>query len=240
MRTILIIDDEQATLEMLGLFLEAYGYVVFTANTGEKGVSLFREKHPEIVMTDIKMPGMDGFEVLRALKTIEPGTEVIVFTGHGDMDLAIKALNLDATDFINKPIQKRYLEAALQRAEERLSRFRQSGCHARGQRQGELLILEIFGNVTAGSKAPLAEALQGVDTGGVQKLLLCLDANAVVNGAGIALLSQLLLESAEQGQAIAITGVTHTFARVFAMAGLTRVATILPDKESALDFLGIS
>ncbi|MCK7512448.1 MAG: response regulator [Desulfobacterales bacterium] len=62
---------------------------------------------------------MNGIEVLKQVKAIDPSAEVIVITGHGDMDLAIQALNLDATDFINKPIQRHLLEQAIKRAQER-------------------------------------------------------------------------------------------------------------------------
>ena len=68
------------------------------------------------------MPKMDGFQVLKEIKRMAPETEVIVITGHGDMDLIVQALNLDATDFINKPIKRTALDAALRRATERLQR----------------------------------------------------------------------------------------------------------------------
>ncbi|MFH1083800.1 MAG: response regulator, partial [Pseudomonadota bacterium] len=118
MDKILIIDDEKPTLAMFRLFLGAYGYEVFTAENGEEGLEVFERERPPIVVTDIKMPGMDGFEVLRRIKEIEPSTEVIIITGHGDMDLAVKALDFNATDFINKPIQRSSLDAALKRAKE--------------------------------------------------------------------------------------------------------------------------
>jgi len=103
---ILVIDDEKATLKMFRLFLDVYGFDIFTAESGEEGLDVFDKEKPDIVLTDIKMPGMDGIEVLQQIKKRSPATEVIVITGHGDMDLAIQALNLDAADFINKPIQR--------------------------------------------------------------------------------------------------------------------------------------
>ena len=120
MKKILIVDDEQATLHMFQLFLSAYGYEVFVAENGAEGLAIFEKEHPRIVFTDIKMPGVDGFEVLRRIKTLDPRVEVIIITGHGDMDLAVKALSLDATDFINKPIHRTALDEALSKAEARL------------------------------------------------------------------------------------------------------------------------
>ena len=118
MRKVLIIDDEKPTLAMFRLFLEAYGFEVFTAENGEEGIRVFEKEKPGIVFTDIKMPGMDGFEVLKQIKILAPDAVVIVITGHGDKELAGKALDLKATDFIHKPVQKEALDAALTRAEE--------------------------------------------------------------------------------------------------------------------------
>ena len=118
MQKVLIVDDEKPTLGMFQLFLEAYGFDVLTADSGQEGIRLFEQEKPVIVFTDIKMPGMDGFEVLRRIKALSPDTVVIVTTGHGDRDLAGKALEMKATDFIHKPIQKEALDAALAKAEE--------------------------------------------------------------------------------------------------------------------------
>ena len=121
MQKILIIDDEKPTLSMARLLLGALGYDVLTAENGPAGIELFEKERPEIVLTDIKMPGMDGFAVLERVKAIDPSAQVIVITGHGDVDLAKKAMDFEATDFIHKPIEKEALEAALKRAEERRS-----------------------------------------------------------------------------------------------------------------------
>jgi signal transduction histidine kinase len=75
---------------------------------------------PPIVLTDIKMPGMDGIELLQKIKEESPDTEVIMITGHGDMELAIRSLKFDATDFITKPINDDALEIALKRANEKI------------------------------------------------------------------------------------------------------------------------
>jgi YesN/AraC family two-component response regulator len=121
MEKILVIDDEKPTLSMFGLFLGAYGYEVFTAENGSEGIELFIKERPPIVLTDIKMPGMDGLTVLKEIKKIDPKTQVIVITGHGDMELAKQALDSDAVGFINKPIKKEALDEALNKARERLN-----------------------------------------------------------------------------------------------------------------------
>lgn len=100
--------------------LRSDGYEVLTAEDGKSGLELFEKEAPPIVLTDIKMPGMDGIEVLKRIKEISPETEVIVITGHGDMDVAIQSLQLEASDFVTKPIVDEALTVALKRAKEKL------------------------------------------------------------------------------------------------------------------------
>ncbi len=121
MRKLLLIDDEEGVRRVLSLSLRREGYSVVTAEDGRKGLELFETEHPDIVLTDVKMPGMDGIEVLMRIKRVRPEAEVILVTGHGDMDLAIKSLQLDASDFITKPIGEEALSVALRRAEDRLA-----------------------------------------------------------------------------------------------------------------------
>jgi len=127
MEKILVIDDEKATLTMFRLFLDAYGYSVFTAENGAEGLEIFKRERPQIVITDIKMPGVDGLNLMRQMKNIDPAVEVVVITGHGDTDLAKQALDRDAADFINKPIHKEALDAALNKARERLDLSKNQG-----------------------------------------------------------------------------------------------------------------
>ncbi|MDL1965301.1 MAG: response regulator [Candidatus Desulfofervidus auxilii] len=117
---LLLIDDEAPVREILGLSLRSEGYEVMTAASGKEGIEIFRRENSPIVLTDIKMPGMDGIEVLKKIKQINPETEVIIITGHGDMDLAIQSLQLEASDFITKPIKDEALAVALKRAKEKL------------------------------------------------------------------------------------------------------------------------
>ena len=117
---ILVIDDDASTRDLLKVSLESDGYTVFMAENGPKGLEIFARELPSVVLTDIKMPGMDGIEVLRRVKEQGPDTEVIVITGHGEMNLAVQALHLEASDFINKPISDEGLSVALRRAEEKI------------------------------------------------------------------------------------------------------------------------
>jgi len=120
MLKVLFIDDEEGIRKIFSILLRKEGYQVFTAESGEEGLKIFEQEIPPIVITDIKMPGMDGIEVLRRIKGINPGAEVIIITGHGDMDSAIEALKLDASDFLIKPVSDEALSVALKRAREKL------------------------------------------------------------------------------------------------------------------------
>jgi len=121
---LLLVDDEEGIRKVLGISLSDIGYQVHTAENGEEALEIFRRENPPIVLTDIKMPVMDGIELLRKIKDESPDTEVIMITGHGDMDLAIKSLKYRAIDFVTKPINDDILEIALGRAHEKI-RMRQ-------------------------------------------------------------------------------------------------------------------
>ncbi|RJR42414.1 MAG: response regulator [Desulfobacteraceae bacterium] len=118
---ILLVDDEEDIRDILSISLSDLGYQVITAENGEQALNIFRKAKPSILLTDIRMPGMDGIELLKKVKQEDPDTEVIMITGHGDMDLAIKSLKYEATDFVTKPINDEILQIALKRALERLT-----------------------------------------------------------------------------------------------------------------------
>jgi len=117
---LLLVDDEEGIRNVLRISLSDLGYTVFTAPDGKEALNIFKEEQPDIVLTDIKMPGIDGVELLRRIKRENPETEVIMITGHGDMDLAVQSLKNDATDFITKPINDDILEISVQKAKEKI------------------------------------------------------------------------------------------------------------------------
>ncbi len=233
-KTVLIIDDEEPTLEMFSLMLEAYGYKVLAARDGEEGLAAFERDAPDIVLTDIKMPGMDGIEVLRQIKERDPRAEVIVITGHGDMDLAIRALNLDATDFINKPIQRQTLSQALKRAEERLALAQSRMNEVEVSTYGGAAIISIKGNLTSQSEAFLLSAYKEAVALGKDRILLHFDDSASINGAGIAILTHILLDAREQGRDMALAGLSENFKKVFTIVGITELVNLYDTDEEAL------
>lgn len=116
---IVVIDDEEDIRDVLSMTLRDSGYEVTCAVDGKSGIVLCEKTRPQIVITDIRMPGMDGIQVLQTLKKDHADIEVVVATAFGEMDLAIRALQLDASDFITKPISDEALHLALKRAQQR-------------------------------------------------------------------------------------------------------------------------
>ncbi|MGD8519945.1 MAG: response regulator [Desulfobacterales bacterium] len=122
---IVLIDDEEDIREVMAIALQDAGYKVDTAADGATGLQLCEGTSPQILITDIRMPGIDGLQVLETIKKKYPDIEVIVATAFGEMDLAIRALQLDASDFITKPISDEALYLALKRAKERFNSRKQ-------------------------------------------------------------------------------------------------------------------
>jgi len=113
--SVLVIDDEDDVRNSVADYLAARDHTVFRANDGPEGLALLQEQEVDIVVTDIRMPKMDGFEVLRAVRQTSPQTEVIMVTGFGDIDGAVQAMREGAFDFFTKPLKMRELSAAMER-----------------------------------------------------------------------------------------------------------------------------
>src|SRR6266852_4186012 len=115
---ILIVDDDTALLQALpqALNLRIDGIQVDTSDSALEALKLIREHDYDAIVSDIKMPGMDGLALLEKIRELRPDTPTLLITGHGEHDLAVQALRGGAYDFIQKPIDRDYLVAALQRA----------------------------------------------------------------------------------------------------------------------------
>lgn len=102
---ILIIDDEAFITKSLGRHLDKEGCEVFTAESGEEGVEVFKSDSPDIVLLDLNMPGMGGIDTLKELRKLNNDTIVIIITAHGDIETAVSAIKLGAYDFVEKPFE---------------------------------------------------------------------------------------------------------------------------------------
>ena len=229
---ILVIDDEKPTLSMFKLFLTAYGYDVYTAEDGEKGLAVFEQISPDIVFTDIKMPGMDGLEVLRCIKETDIPSEVIIITGHGDMERAMEALDLNASDFINKPVERQALNAALFRAEKRIALPREFPAEFATTKKDSVLIITIKGRLTSTAERELLSFLTPETLKNINRIRLVLDDSFSIDRRGIALLMKVMPHLKQQGISIEMENITYNYARVFQMAGMDKVATL---KEAVHD-----
>lgn len=234
MTTILVIDDETATLTMFRLFLSAMGYRVLTAEDGPTGLRLLEQEHPSIVFTDLKMPVMDGFDVIRAIKKKSPETEVVVITGHGDMDLVLQALNLEATDFINKPIKREALEAALTRA---LHRWQSDDAQTEqlvlNQADG-IAVIAVQGKLRGTSASPLKTMARDAIAAGLQGVVFSFDPHLAVTGSGITTLTQVLNDFRQANLNVAFSGLSINLRTVFEMLGVTRYVRIYEEESDAI------
>ena len=102
--SLLIIDDNPRSIELLASALAHLDIEILTASDPEQGLELVASRHPQIVLTDLIMPGMSGLEVLSRIMEIDPSTDVMLMTAHYSSETAVEAIKKGATDYLNKPI----------------------------------------------------------------------------------------------------------------------------------------
>ena len=113
---LLLIDDEQSLVETLSVLLKNAGFEVQPALTGEEALQIFKEREPDIVLTDVRMPKMTGIDVLEAIRAQRPETPVVLMTAQASLNTAIQAVNLGATHYVQKPFKNEELVAILNRS----------------------------------------------------------------------------------------------------------------------------
>jgi DNA-binding NtrC family response regulator len=147
-RRILVIDDDASLRRVLEYNLVEEGYEVFASASGEDGLRLFDEYRPELVITDMKMPGMDGLQVLQTVKESCPDTLVIIVTAFGEIDAAVQAMKLGAYDYVTKPFNRDELKLTVRKA------LHMSGLSAENRRLKEELTERVeFRHIIGTSKA---------------------------------------------------------------------------------------
>jgi CheY-like chemotaxis protein len=115
MATILVIDDEQGIRNLLDTLLSRKGYDVVLADSGQKGLEVFCRAHPDVVVLDLKMPGMDGLTVLQQVRRLNPTQPVIILTGAGTPESEQQVRALGVTEYVEKHFSLHLLEDALKR-----------------------------------------------------------------------------------------------------------------------------
>jgi len=113
---ILVADDEETIRFCLKEALESEGYKVYTEEDGEKSLSLVKKVIPDLVILDLKMPGMNGLDLLREIKLHDPNILVILLTGHGSVDSAVSAMKGGAFDYLEKPFKMEHIKVVVDKA----------------------------------------------------------------------------------------------------------------------------
>ncbi len=154
---VLVVDDEHNARTALGDLLREEGYTVETAADGFKALPKLEEFDPEIVVTDLKMPGMDGLELMRKVREREESIDVIVMTAYGAIDTAVKALREGAIDYLCKPINFDELLVVLERTFERRS-LRQEAKQLRAEVSERRKLSNMVG-----SSAPMQKVIEAIN-----------------------------------------------------------------------------
>ncbi|MEP7064728.1 MAG: sigma-54 dependent transcriptional regulator [Gemmatimonadota bacterium] len=131
MATVLVIDDTPAVTAVLGAFFERAGHQVVRVHSGEEGITAYQRTRPDLVLLDLQLPDMNGFDVLERIREDEP--IVIIVTGHGDIPIAVQALQRGAENFLTKPVDLDHLRVAAERGLEK-ARLRQLARYMRERR----------------------------------------------------------------------------------------------------------
>jgi len=116
---VLVVDDEEGIRETLSGIFEDEGCSIVTANSGEEALDLLKEQNPDLILLDIWLPGIDGIQTLEEIKALRPDLPVIMISGHGNIELAVKATRLGAYDFLEKPLSLERVLLVSKRALER-------------------------------------------------------------------------------------------------------------------------
>ena len=113
---ILVIDDDESLRRVLEYNLAQEGYAVLTAGSGEQGLELLKKEGADVVVTDVRMPGMDGLQVMEAIRKHDPNIQVIILTAFGSIEMAVEAMKAGAFHYISKPFNRDELKLTIQRA----------------------------------------------------------------------------------------------------------------------------
>src|SRR5262249_49563683 len=173
---VLIVEDEGILAEAIALYLERYAYATVIAASGEEGLRRVEEQSPEVALIDLRLPGIDGLEVLRQVRAMSPGTEVVKMTAHGGGPTAVGAMKQGAVDYLSKPVDLDELRVVVDKALAHL-RMRRELTHLKARSAADGALAHLIG-----ASAPMRTLRQQIDRlarlgavggGGGPTVLLC-------------------------------------------------------------------
>ena len=162
--TLLLVDDDDPFRQVLAGELGRLGYTTTTAASGAEALRRFAETSPDLVLLDLRLPDMDGLDVLRGLLAAGSGAEVIMLTGHGSIDTAVESIKLGASDYVAKPCPLDEMEVRLQRAVERQALRRRASLLERGLTPPDVGSSFVGGSAAFRSVMQLIERVAPTDT----------------------------------------------------------------------------
>lgn len=139
--SMLYVEDEPAAREEILVFLQRRVREVFTAANGGEGLDLYREKRPEVVVTDIRMPVLDGLEMAKAIRAIDRDAKIVVTSAHGDTPYLMKAIDIGVDAYVIKPVEVGKLLAAIRKCAE-VVEYRQAALRHRQEMQQSIEALQ--------------------------------------------------------------------------------------------------
>jgi DNA-binding NtrC family response regulator len=154
---ILIVDDEESTRELFAELLQRWGYDVDQTGDGHAALKIAAESHPDVIVSDLVMPKLDGLALVRALREEQPDTPVVIITGKGTIDAAVEAVREGVFDFVEKPLDPARLKVILQRALEKKETLHEM--HVLRRRLGQV----DSGIGLVGSSPPMRRAMELVE-----------------------------------------------------------------------------
>jgi len=158
---VLVVDDEEWMRDACGQILQPEGFDVITASDGQIGLELARRHSPDLILVDLKMPGMDGIAYLESAKALDPHVCAVVITGYATLDVAVEAMKAGACDFLAKPFKPAELRSVVRRGMEHRSAAVQTSTLLRGGASTAELHLAMLAHQF---KSPLAVLRQCVGT----------------------------------------------------------------------------
>ncbi|MDY6863796.1 MAG: response regulator, partial [Thermodesulfobacteriota bacterium] len=146
--SILVVDDELSMRELLEIILTKEGYHVTTASNGKEALGLCKQNAFDIILTDIRMPKVDGFGILSQVKEISPESDVIMITAYGSMESAMESMKSGAQDYITKPFDVEEIKRAIKNALNR----KLPGTNEQAEKRAHYKFLYKFGGMVSSSK----------------------------------------------------------------------------------------